>query len=130
MGCERLNCVPFRSTALDAMPAPLSADLRERILAACRSESMRAVARRFRVATTTVHRLANRDTIEPKPHGGGRTPTLTDADRPRFEAFLAENVSMPHAEMAARFEAETGRTVSRQTVQRHVGRWNLTRKKR
>jgi hypothetical protein len=37
---------------------------------------------------------------------------------------------MTHAEMAARFLADTGRSVSRQTVQRHVRRWNLTRKKR
>lgn len=112
------------------MPAPLSADLRERILAACRTDSIRTVARRFRVATTTVHRLASRGTIEPKPHGGGPRPSLTDADRPRFEAYLTENVSMTHAEMAARFRTDTGRSVSRQTVQRHVRRWGLTRKKR
>lgn len=112
------------------MPAPLSPDLRSRILVACQSASLRAVAARFSVSLSTVHRLATRGTIEPKPHGGGPDRLLSDADRSRFEAYLAENVSMTHAEMAARFCAETARELSRQTVQRQMSRWGLTRKKR
>lgn len=115
------------------MPAPLSSDLRQRVLNASRSNSASTTAERFNVSKTTVHRLRalERETgsVAPMAHGGGRSPSLTDEDRPRFEAFLAENVSMTHEEMAERFEAATGRSVSRQTVQRHLRAWGLTRKK-
>lgn len=115
------------------MPAPLSSDLRQRVLSASRSDSASVTAERFNVSKTTVHRLRalERETgsVAPKAHGGGRSPSLTDEDRPRFEAFLLEDVSMTHEEMAERFEAATGRSVSRQTVQRHLRAWGLTRKK-
>jgi len=116
------------------MPAPLSTDLRRRILEASRSATAEVTAQRFSVSVTTVHLLRSleRDTgsVEPRPHGGGRSRSLSDEDRPRFEAMLAENVSMTHQEMADRFTAETGRKVSRQTVQRQLAHWKLTRKKR
>lgn len=115
------------------MPAPLSPDLRQRVLEASRAASASATAERFHVSPTTVHRLRALErttgSIEPKPHGGGRSPSLTEDDRVRFEAFLLEDVSMTHQEMARRFEAETGRSVSRATVGRHLRLWGITRKK-
>lgn len=114
------------------MPAPLSLDLRRRIVDA--TESAAKVARRFGVSETTVHRLRKlrRDSgaLDPKPPRPGPPPALTDDDRSRFEAYLADDVSTRQQDMAARFTADTGRFVSRQTVQRALRRWALTRKKR
>ena len=115
------------------MPRPLSHDLRQRLFDASQSASTAKTAERFDVSRTTVRRLRalkrKTGSVEAKPHGGGRSPSLTDEDRPGFEAFLAEDVSMTHAEMAERFATEAGRTLSRQTVQRHLRNWGLTRKK-
>jgi transposase len=61
---------------------PLSNDLRERILAAVdsREGSHRQIAARFRVNVSTITRLLQlrRQTgsLDPRPHGGGKPPTL------------------------------------------------------
>lgn len=115
------------------MPAPLSTDLRRRILDAARSATAPATAARFGVSVATVHRLRRlsrlHGSLAPRPHGGGHTPLVTDDDRPLFDGYLAENPSMPHATIARRFEADTGRAISRQTVQRMLAQWRITRKK-
>jgi transposase len=75
---------------------PLSQDLRERIIAAVdnREGSRRAIARRFQVNTSTVTRLLQlrRQTgaIEPRPHGGGRPPTLDQDGLERLHAKVQE----------------------------------------
>ena len=115
------------------MPAPLSADLRRRVLDAARSATAPAVAARFGVSVSTVHRLRRLDrlhgSVKPKPHAGGRAHSIPDDDRPLIDSYLAENPSMPHEVIARRFSADTGRVVSRQTVQRALARWRVTRKK-
>lgn len=115
------------------MPKALSPDLRLRVHDAATTSTAPATAQRFQVSKTTVHRLRalvrNTGSLAPKPHGGGRERLIKEDDRPRFEAYLAEDVSMRHEDMATRFSAETGRTVSRQTVQRQLSRWGITRKK-
>ena len=115
------------------MPKPLSLDLRRRVLEASRSDTAEATALRFNVSVTTVERLRalERETgsVSPRAHGGGRKRSLSEEDRSCFEAFLREDVSMTHAEMAERFTNEK-RPVSRATVQRYIEKWGLTRKKR
>lgn len=115
------------------MPAPLSTDLRCRVLDAARTATAPETATRFGVSMATVHRLRRLDrlhgSVVPKPHAGGHAHLISDTDRPHFEAYLAENPSMPHEVMARRFEADTGRRVSRPTVRRALARWDLTRKK-
>ena len=115
------------------MPADFSTDLRARILNAALSEPAPAVAKRFSVSISTVERLLKRHreglSLERRQTRFGPSPALNDQDRAAFEAFLQENVSMPHAEMADRFEQQTGRRISRQTVQRHLSKWRITRKK-
>ena len=116
------------------MPAPLSADLRQRILDASRSLSASKTAARFGVGIRTVQRLRALDratgSVAPKtPETKGPPPILVDDDRAFFDACLAENVSMTHAEMARRFTSETGRQVGRATVQRMMALWRITRKK-
>ena len=117
------------------MPAPLSLDLRRRILNASRTLSASKTALRFGVGIRTVQRLQALDkatgSISPKtPDSRGPTPILGPDDRAFFDACLAENVSMTHAEMARRFSEQTGRRVGRATVQRMMARWRVTRKKR
>lgn len=115
------------------MPAALSCDLRRRIVDALGSTPPSEVARRFNVGRSTVFRLRTRaredPTLAPRQKRFGPSALLSDNDRKRFERYLSENVSMPHAEMAARFAADTGRRVSRQTVQRRFKAWRITRKK-
>ncbi len=100
------------------MPADFSPDLRARIIDAARTDSARAVAQRFCVSIRTVGRLRKRhreaEPLERRQTRFGSVPLLSHDDRVRFEAYLSENPSMPHAEMARRFEEETGRRVSRQ----------------
>ncbi len=115
------------------MPAPLSPDLRRRVLDAARSATAAEVSGRFGVSISTVERLRRLDretgSVLPKPHGGAPPRLIDDDDRPAFDAYLAENPSMPHAVAARRFEADTGRAVSASTVRRALVRWRLTRKK-
>lgn len=116
------------------MPAPLSADLRRRVLLAARATTAPEAAARFGVSVATVHRLRRLDrlhgSLAPRPHGGGHARLIADDDRPTFDRYLAEDPSMPHEVMARRFAADTGRAVSRPTVRRALARWRLTRKKR
>ena len=116
------------------MPAPLSADFRRRILAGAKTESASRTAARFGVSLSTVHRLRRLDrlhgSVDPKPHGGGHAFAITDDDRDRVDAYLAENPSMPHAVIAHRLADDTDRVVSPSTVSRTLARWHLTRKKR
>lgn len=112
------------------MPAPLSADLRRRVLDAARSATAPATAARFGVSVATVHRLRRLDrergSVAPKPHGGGHAFALSADDRAEIEALLADDPSLSHARIAARL----GGTVSPSTVSRALARWGLTRKKR
>lgn len=115
------------------MPAPLSADLRRRIVDAGRSATAAQLADRFGVSISSVERYRRLDrengSLAPKPHGGGHAHLITDDDRQRFEGYLAENPSMTHAVMARRFKSDTERVVSPSTVRRALGRWRLSRKK-
>jgi transposase len=76
---------------------PLSNDLRERILAAVddREGSRREIAKRFRVDVSTITRLLQlrrqTDSIEPRPHGGGKAPVLDPDGLERLRHLVAEH---------------------------------------
>jgi transposase len=59
------------------MPAPLSTDLRQRIIAAydAKEGSQRQLAERFKVSPSFIRDLMRHDretgSVQPKPHGGG-----------------------------------------------------------
>jgi transposase len=117
------------------MPAPLSLDLRQRILDASRTLSASKTAERFSVGIRTVQRIQALDkatgSIAPKtPKTKGRAPILGASDRAFFENLIAEDVSMTQAEMARRFTEETKRPVARPTVAATLAKWGITRKKR
>ena len=113
------------------MPAPLSADLRQRIAHA--PGSALAVAARFAVATMTVYRLRKRlsttGTTMPQPARGGPARLVTDDQQQRIATWLTDNPSLTQAELAARL-TDSGTPVSRQTAGRTLERMGYTRKKR
>lgn len=117
------------------MSAPLSLDLRRRILAALEAGegSQRQIAERFRVGRATVERLTRRlrltGSLEPKPHGGGQKPRITEADRELILGWLRSEPDLTQEEMVRRFGA-LGRPVSQQGVSRGLRRLRITRKKR
>ena len=104
------------------MPAPLSLDLRRRILdAVLRGDATQAeVARRFVVSLTAVESLLRRyretGSIAPKAYRRGPAPALSEADDARIESYLDDDNGATLQEMAERFEAETGRRISDMAV--------------
>lgn len=121
------------SSTYEPMPAPLSLDLRRRIVEAARDASNPEVARRFGVGLTTVERFVRADregrSLQPKSPPGADRLVKPDGEA-LFAAWLAENPSLTQADLAARYEAETGIAISRQTAGRTIARMGQTRKKR
>lgn len=117
------------------MSAPLSADLRRRILAALDAGegSQRHIAQRFRVGRATVERLVRRvretGSMDPKPHGGGQRPRLVETDREQLLAWLEADPDLRQEDIADRFK-QMKRPMSQQAVSRGLRRLGITRKKR
>lgn len=116
------------------MPAPLSLDLRQRILAALEAGgSQGRVAERFQVSKSTVERLVRRVKLTgspaPKPHAGGPVLLIVEVDRARVLEWVRTDPDLTQEEIARRFGA-LGRPVSQPTVSRALARFDITRKKR
>ena len=117
------------------MPAPLSLDLRERVLEACRDRlaSQRAVAQRFRVSLGFVEKLLRRHRSTGLMTPGkapGRARSLTPDDEATLIERLEQHNDATIAELTDGLSANTGRRVSTSAVSRTLVRLNLTRKKR
>jgi transposase len=116
------------------MPAPYSADLRRRVLAACAAhEASRAeLARRYRIGESTLYRWLEAERTEgrttAKPHAGGPTS--------RFDAALLRQLfaDQPDATLetlvAARYAARARAAISVSSVERLVQLLELRRKKK
>src|SRR6266446_6002380 len=111
---------------------PYSLDLRERVAAVVDDdeESIRETARIFRVSTSFIVRLFQRrratGTLEPKPHGGGRTPALGPSDRERLAQLIQEQ---PDATLK-QLKQRGGFTCSLKTLWYALKRQGLTLKKK
>jgi transposase len=115
------------------LPRAYSADLRERVLAACEDGLSRAdAAARFRVGARTVYRwLAEaRDggRRQAKPHAGGRRPVVAGTEDVLHAMVTGAN-DATLAEQVEVYEARTGRKLSAATLCRAFRRLGLTRKK-
>lgn len=113
------------------MPAPLSIDLRRRIVAATRTRSQAAVAELFSVAPATVQRLLALEragSLAPKPHSGGPPRRLGPDHHALVAEWLLEDPSLTQAQIAERLRSH-GAPVSRQTAGRTIARMGYTRKK-
>lgn len=131
---DELACIVMLACFAREMPAPLSNDLRERIVRS-RSEgtSQTAVAKQFAVGVSSVKRVwklyCETGSVEPKPHAGG-TPRLIDGETRGVLVGLVE--AKPDAtrdELCEALEQATGIRVSAPTVGRALRRENFTTKK-
>ena len=117
------------------MPAPLSIDLRKRIIAAWEQGegTWEEIASTFKVGIATVNRLIRRyrasATVVPEPHGGGQRHRVPDEDLPLVRALLDERPDLTIEELRTAFCARHGRLISRSTMSRAVERIGYTRKK-
>jgi transposase len=111
---------------------PYSLDLRERVAAALdhREGSWRDIARRFRVSLSFVSRLMRRrqqtGSLDPKPHGGGRSPALDPDARQRLRELLHQQ---PDATLAELRQA-LGLSCSLMALWRALQQLKITRKKK
>jgi transposase len=117
------------------MPAPLSVDLRQRILAAYEAKegSQRQLAERFKVSLSCIRDLMRHyratGTVQPKPRGGGAVAKLGSQQLPIVEALVKAQPDALLSELCERFAQQTGVEVSVSTMQRAVCKLNLSVKK-
>ncbi len=117
------------------MPAPLSIDLRQRIIAAydAKEGSQRQLAERFKVSLSFIRDLRRHHremgTVQPKPHGGGAVTKLGKDQLPIVEALVTAQPDALLKELCERFAGQTGMEVSVSTMQRAVCKLKLSVKK-
>jgi transposase len=117
------------------MPAPLSVDLRQRVIAAYQAKegSQRQLAERFKVSLSFVRDLRRHyretGTVEPKPHGGGAVAKLGAVQLPIVEALIDAQPDALLEELCERFAQNSGIQVSPSTMQRATHRLGLSVKK-
>jgi transposase len=115
------------------MPAPYSADLRERVLHACAAArlSRAEIAAQFEVGESTVYLWLTQERLEgrtaPKPHAGGRA---TGFDVEALRAAVTEGNDRTLAELAAAYAARTRQPISPPSVRRLLRQAGITRKKK
>lgn len=118
------------------MPAPLSVDLRQRILAAYEAKegSQRQLAERFKVSLSFIRDLLRhyRETgrVQPKPHGGGAVAKLGKEQLPIVAALVKAQPAAVLSELCERFAQQTGVEVSISTMHRVVCQLQLSVKKK
>ena len=118
------------------MPAPLSLDLRQRIISAYQAQegSQRKLAKRFKVSFSFVRDLTRRHRetgkIEPKPHGGGRVAKLGAPELSIIKTFVDAQPDVLLEELCERLAEKTKIEVSVSTMQRGVQSLGLSFKKK
>ena len=117
------------------MPRAYSLDLRERVVAARREEQLTeaALAARFRVSETTVYNWLRREretgTVAPKPHGGGRAPSVDARGAEVLREIVGEQNDRTLEELGALYRDRTAVTLSRSGLSRMLIHLGLGRKK-
>lgn len=117
------------------MPAPLSIDLRQRIIAAYEAKegSQRQLAKRFKVSLSFIRDLMRHyrqtGTVQPKPHGGGAVAKIGKEQLPIVESLVLAQPDALLRELCERFAQQTGVEVSISTMQQAVGKLKLSVKK-
>src|SRR5579871_1294709 len=117
------------------MPAPLSDDLRRRILAAIKRKkfSVGEIAERFEVGVATVGRIKRRfdetGTIAPKAHGGGTPRLIGKEQEPLVEALVQRHPDWSEAQYAKALAKKHAIHASAVTVGRVIRRLGYSVKK-
>lgn len=118
------------------MAAPYSLDLRERVIRAVDegSRTVAEIAQQFSVAERTIYKwLARRkeaQTFAPKPHAGGRAPSVDKEGGQLLGTLVEEKNDRTLAEYAEAYEQQRGVRLSRSALHRAMVRLKLPRKKK
>jgi putative transposase len=115
------------------MPAPISLDLRQRIVRAVeRGCSMREAARRFDVAPSTAIKLMQRveatGSAAPARYGGYRRPLLAPYEA-LLRAVVLASPDITLAELRAEIGRRTGITIGLSTLHNALRRFGVRHKK-
>lgn len=116
------------------MTAPLSDDLRKRLVAAVEGgQSCRSAAKRFGVAASTAIKWMERwhrgGHVQPKAMGGDRHSQRMEAHATEILALVEQTPDITLAEIAAHLDRAHGLRVAQSTVWRLLDRHGLTFKK-
>src|SRR5215472_14871743 len=116
------------------MPAPLSRDLRERIIAAIRDgSSMRGAAARFSVSPSSAIKLMARfratGSVAPARYGGHRRPVLSPHED-MLRALVAQRPEITLGEIRDELRQQRGISVCLVTIHVRLRRLGLRFKKR
>ena len=118
------------------MPAPLSIDLRERVIAAYRKGegSCSNLARRFSISDDSVRRYISKfestGSVKPEPHGGGM-PAVVGIDAvDELAAVLAKKPDATLDQMVVTYKKLHGKAVTRSAIHRALHRFGVSSKKK
>lgn len=117
------------------MAAPLSLDLRRRIVARYRlgKETYKELAELFGVGEASVSRVLRRarehGDLRPDPPGGGFPPRISDANLGKLVKLVAEKPDRSIEELCGVWTARYGGPVTTSSMYRALCRAGLTRKK-
>ena len=118
------------------MPAPLSIDLRTRVITAWLNDhsSRDALAQTFQIGRATVTRwislFRQTGSVAPLPHGGGQPALIPDSSLGILRTLVEDQPDSTLPELRDNYAACTAQRVSRATVSRALSRLDLTRKKK
>lgn len=122
-------------TGAEAVPAPYSLDLRERVIRAVDESplTVEEIAEQFNVSDRTIYKwLAQRKaerTLAPKPHAGGRACSVDAPGEELLGQMVEAQNDRTLDEYAQAYLQERGVRLSRSALQRAMVRLNLPRKK-
>ena len=117
------------------MGAPISRDLRERIVEAWRREKLGpgALAKRFLVGVATVNRLVRRyretGSVEARPYRDGRRRVIDERGEKTLRRLIEQHPDWTSYELADAYNERAKRRVNRSTVLRAIKRLGYTIKK-
>jgi transposase len=118
------------------MPAPLSTDLRNKIIEAYnRGEgTYNEIASLFSIGVASVSRFLRRfrehGDVTPSPHGGGNQPLIKTKDHKKLEAMVLKNTSATADELVTLWYEKYNIRLSRSSMQRALKRIDMTVKKK
>jgi transposase len=117
------------------MTAPLSKDLRERIVTAYEQKEggYKKLAKIFKVAVCSVRRFVElkrtTNSIAPKPFAGGPAPKITQEQTPLLKEIIAEKSDRTLPEITIEWNKRNGTNVHVSSVSRAIQRANISFKK-
>ena len=117
------------------MAAPLSKDLRERIVNAYEQKEggYKKLAKIFKVGVCSVRRFVAlkkaTNSISPKPHASGPQPKITNAQTSLLKMIIAEKPDRTLPEITVEWNKRNGTNVHRSSVSRALLRAGITLKK-